>query len=276
MAFYLVVFGLVIYWLPGFIGSEGDLLAAQILLLFLVLLPLLNAPLDWLSMGVTRGLLYEILHGRHSGWRGVFWSVMDLLIAMVFLLLMAGVLTVAIILANWLSFLGGGHAVFDLQLAFSGLRNNPAGTEHWWLYAMLLTTLLPTLLHFVIAAVAFVLMVPRHVLNDWAGKLEALSPTVPAIVTDPPRGGPRTGPDSQSAAAGDGSKKSTKSHTDATLAACFYLTCAPVLGLLMPVAFLGGLFWLILNGGHGVVGTWLLNTMAILAAAVDPFLVSAK
>lgn len=128
--------------------SSSILTSLQIIILFLLILPLTNAPLDWLSLGVTRGLLYAIAHEKHSAPKALWWALLDFGIALIFLALTAVVLTVSVSFANWLSIAGGGETVFSLAQVFCDMSNgNALNQDHWWIYAMLLTTLIPTFLH---------------------------------------------------------------------------------------------------------------------------------
>lgn len=152
----------------------------SIVYLFWLVFPILNVPLDWLSLGVTRGLLQSICSGKHDGTRGFLWALLDLVIAFVLLLLMATVLLTAIDFANDLRLTAGKDMVLNLVDLLKGMENNPANPDFYWIYFMLFSTLLPTLVHFALAGASVVLWFPakiRHELvkkwhNDADKKLE--------------------------------------------------------------------------------------------------------
>lgn len=136
--------------------------------LFLFLLPLVNAPLDWLSLGVTRGLLQSVRTGHHGGKLAVAWGLLDLLVALVFLFIISAVMVLMI------SFMGvvAGESLMDLPALFAALRNNPKDASHWWVYFMLLSTLVPTLFHFVLAGGAITFWLPQRLRQQLVSSLE--------------------------------------------------------------------------------------------------------
>jgi len=138
---------------------------------FLVLLPLVNAALDWLSLGFTYGLLHAI--GRRSGaWWPCSSPAYCILLALVFLFLIASLTTLLLSLLNLATVAcGGGQPLLDLQLLFDGLARESGALEFAWIHFMMLPTLIPTLLHFSVAGFAAVLILPqgwrRWILQDW-------------------------------------------------------------------------------------------------------------
>lgn len=128
------------------------------LLLFWLVLPLVNAPLDWLSLGVTRGLLQTARAGHHGGWSALGFGLLDLVFALVFLFLIAAVLVVATAWGNVVA----GKTLVDLGVIFAGLRADPWSVNHWWVYFMMLSTLVPTLVHFALAGGAATLWLPQR------------------------------------------------------------------------------------------------------------------
>jgi len=134
------------------------------LLLFLALLPLANAPLDWASLGLTRWLLRL---GRVKG--TAFWeaamSVVDVFGALVIMVVLAGVTAAVVSLANTV----GPGPVLPLGPLFEGLRNNPADAPNLWIYLMLFSTLLPTAVHLTAALAALVVALIKLVVDAVRG-----------------------------------------------------------------------------------------------------------
>ncbi len=200
----------------------------MLLILLWLLLPLVNAPLDWLSLGFTRGLLQAVRTGNHSGWRTLLWAAADLLLAFIFLFLITAVLVGVTALGNAVA----GKTLVDLGCILSNLRNDMSDPNHWWIYFMLLSTLVPTLFHFALAGGAVTLWLPRK----WRIRLA------------------------------DG----LENDIHKTFGAWLYLTLTPVIGFfLMPLALLASLWWLLTANG-GALGKLLLNWAIALAQWADP------
>ena len=105
-------------------------------ILFLGLLPLMNALADFGSTGLTRFCLRRGVDG--SPWR---WGLVDLAGgAIIFVLLVLAMMAVAAAV-HW----PDGTPLLDLAALFVDIRQDPGA--YWWLYLTFLSTLLPTLLH---------------------------------------------------------------------------------------------------------------------------------
>lgn len=150
------------------VPSVGDPeeLGAETLLVFVVLMPLANAPLGWLSLGVTRGLLHAIRDRTHRSGVAIFWAIVDVVLALNFLALVSAATVGAIALANRMAVDGGGVAIVDLDALLTGIRETPGDPTYYWIYLMLLTTVVPTVLHAFVAALALV---------NWAGQAPVLA-----------------------------------------------------------------------------------------------------
>jgi hypothetical protein len=76
--------------------------------------------------------------------------------------------------ANRLAVEGGGAAVVNLDALLTGIGDNPGNPVYYWIYLMLLTTLVPTALHAFVAALAFVNWVGQApVLEQWRARAAA-------------------------------------------------------------------------------------------------------
>jgi hypothetical protein len=194
-----------------------------ILILFWLLLPLVNAPIDWLSLGVTRGLLQAVRIGRHSSRMALGFALADLVLALAFLFLITAVLVGVTALGNSVS----GKTLVDIGGILQDVRCEPSKVDHWWIYFMLLSTLVPTLIHFALAGGAATLWIPRLVRLWLADGLER--------------------------------------DQHKTFLAWLYLTFMPVLGfVVVPGALLYFLWWLVTT--HDAwLGTYLLDWADMLA-----------
>jgi hypothetical protein len=55
---------------------------------------------------------------------------------------------------------GGGLSVLGLEPLFDGIAANPTAPEHWWLYTLLLSTMIPSLINLVIGGTSLVRGLP--------------------------------------------------------------------------------------------------------------------
>ncbi len=233
-SWFWLIYLVLVLWL-GFWAIQKPYSGETGFYLFWIIFPLINVPLDWLSLGVSRGLLQSIRSGQHSGMKGVIWVLADLVIALILLLLMAVILIIAIDFANDLRFAAGEDfvsnmmnylpgrlrldadvdLVLDLEVLLQGMENNPANPDYYWIYFMLFSTLLPTLVHFSLAGASVVLWFPAKIRHQLV--------------------------------------KNWDNDADKKLEIWFYVSIMPVLGFVIaPTVLLYGLWQLISNFGFGI------------------------
>jgi len=122
-----------------------------VLALFFVLLPLLNAQFDFLSVAATR---YCLRQGTRNWWSQLIWGTADLAIGITCFL---GLCLMSIAAVHGLNHLSPHDLLlFDLNAVFA----DPPG--HVWLFATFLTTLLPTFLHLVLVVASVLVAWPRR------------------------------------------------------------------------------------------------------------------
>ena len=142
----------------------GEINSSVLILIFSwLLLPLLNSPLDWLSWGFSRFLGRGIQKSR--GWRVLGTHIiLDLGVALILLCAIAALMAMGLEgLNNVLAWRAGEAAPFNFAPTLMDLKINPFG-EHIWITLMLLTTLVPTLLHGLMVLLA---MVTWAVRKNW-------------------------------------------------------------------------------------------------------------
>lgn len=123
------------------------------LLLFLGVLPLLNAIFDFLSYAATLTLMRLGLSAKQP----MLYGACDFIVALVLFLGLGVTLTVVIAGLNQIF-----EGVFvDLGALFGGIYTDPHA--YWWLYAMVFSTALPTTLHGVLTLLAAQALVPLPV-----------------------------------------------------------------------------------------------------------------
>lgn len=129
-------------------------------LLFLGLLTLINAPFDWASLGLTRALLRRGLELK--GWWPLALALIDAVSAALIVALLAIAMVIGVQAFDTLAVYGGGKAILPLDALFAGLRNPETALEpeYWWIYALLLTTLIPSLINLGIGGASVVQMLP--------------------------------------------------------------------------------------------------------------------
>jgi hypothetical protein len=139
-------------------SSEGWGAATGPMLLFLGLLALINAPFDWISLGLTRALLRRGL--ELGGWWPYLLGLVDACLAAVVIAVLALAMVVGVQAFDALAVHGDGKPVLPLEALFNGITTNPAAPEYWWLYALLLSTMIPSLVNLVIGGTSLVRGVP--------------------------------------------------------------------------------------------------------------------
>lgn len=135
------------------------------ILLFLGLLTIINAPFDWVAIGLTRAL---IRRGVEKGrWWPIWYSFIDLLLALVLVFALAAVTLLAVQAFELTTMLGGAsRPVVSVQgilaaLANPSLQRQP---EYWWLYTMLYASLIPSMINIAIGSWSLMRGIPW--LND--------------------------------------------------------------------------------------------------------------
>jgi hypothetical protein len=130
------------------------------LLLFVGFLTLLNAPFDWASLGLTRALLRRGL--ELGGWWPYLLAIADALAAAVVIALLTIVCVLGVQAFDDLAAFSGGEEARILPLGdlFNGIEAHPSAPEFWWVYAMLLSTMIPSLVNLMIGGASLVRGIP--------------------------------------------------------------------------------------------------------------------
>jgi len=128
------------------------------LLLFFGLLTLINAPFDWASLGLTRALLRRGL--ELGGWSPYLLAIADAIFAVIIVVLLIFVMVIAVQAFDHLAEHGGGAPVLVLNRFLAGIAEYPGAPEYWWLYALLLSTMIPSLLNLFIGGTALMRAAP--------------------------------------------------------------------------------------------------------------------
>ena len=149
--------------LPGPLQAQTDIWNWS-LLVIVGALPLINALFDWLSIGLTRWLLTKGL--EQGGWWWLVYAVVDLLCALVFLV---ALLFAIIFYLEWLNVLAARHDViaFDIGGTLAILKSDPRSDAVLWLYVLIFTTYLPSLVNLVLGGLS---MCARYTGDQWLAR----------------------------------------------------------------------------------------------------------
>jgi len=133
-------------------GIGGDVNNAFVILIitFFLLLPLANGFWDWLSWRFSRWLGRDLLarFDRNGlAWTITWHALADFGLALLFLATLAFALAFGVESYNQFGIWRSGDVVYNLRM-FVGEAAESPWTEGFWLTAMLLSTLVPTFLHF--------------------------------------------------------------------------------------------------------------------------------
>ncbi|MBV8096457.1 MAG: hypothetical protein JO110_25095 [Acetobacteraceae bacterium] len=144
----------VCYSAAVWLGASRLWLILGPVLVFLGLFTLLNAPFDWFSLGLTRALLRRGL--ELGGWWPYGLALVDACLAAAIIALLALTMVVGVQAFDALAVHGGGKPALPLDPLFNGIAANPTAPEYWWLYALLLSTMIPSLVNLAIGGTSLV------------------------------------------------------------------------------------------------------------------------
>jgi hypothetical protein len=128
------------------------------LLLFFGLLPPLNTPFDWASLGLTRALLRRGL--ELGGWWPFLLALVDALLAAAIIALLSLTMVIGVQAFDDLAAHGGGGPVLPLGSFFDGIEDHPTASECWWVYALLFSTMIPSVVNLIISGASLMRGVP--------------------------------------------------------------------------------------------------------------------
>jgi hypothetical protein len=127
-------------------------------LLFVSLLTLLNAPFDWASLGLTRALLRRGVELKR--WWPYLLALVDALAAGVIVVLLALTMVIGVQVFDELAVRSGGKPVLPLAPLFGGIKKHPGSPEFWWVYVLLLSTMIPSVINLMLGGTALMRAIP--------------------------------------------------------------------------------------------------------------------
>ena len=129
------------------------------LLLFVGLVTLLNAPFSWFSLGLTRALLWRGL--ERQMWWPYFYALVDAICAVFVIAFLTCVLVMGIQAFDFIASRSGGSQILPLDQVFRGLVADGLAPKYWWLYALFLSTMIPSLVNLAIGGLSLTRGIPR-------------------------------------------------------------------------------------------------------------------
>lgn len=134
---------------------------AKLLLVMLGIVPLLNVPLDWASIGFTRALL------RRGCERGapcpLLLGLLDFAIGLVLLVALAAFMVLALHAADAVIVRVGGTVLINVPQRLYVIITDPRDPGNWWIYLTVFSTLIPSAMNLAIGSFSLVtLSFPQH------------------------------------------------------------------------------------------------------------------
>ncbi len=188
-----IAVGIACLVLPWVFASKSAWHVMGTLILFYGVLTLVNAPVDWLAVGFTRALLRRGL--ALGGWWPFLFALIDVLVACVLIAILAFVMVLAVQTFDDVGALRAGPnaRILPLMPLFHGLETDPNDYEYWWIWFLLFSSMIPSMLNLSVACAAFLRGLPpvnRLILRRLsAGVSNSNRLAVAAVLTAQPIGG---------------------------------------------------------------------------------------
>jgi hypothetical protein len=125
------------------------------------LVPLVNLPLDWASIGFTRALLRR---GCEPDAPSALWlGLLDFAIGVLLLICLATFLVVALHVADSVVLRAGGKQLINVPARLYQLIVTPRAPANWWIYLTVFSTLIPSAMNLMIGIFSLVTVsFPKH------------------------------------------------------------------------------------------------------------------
>lgn len=120
------------------------------MILYMGFLPVLNSVFDWISVGITRALMWRGIQRR--AWWPLYYSLIDAAIAVVLIFLLSACLIISVLVFNCAANCAcvGNDVQLDVAGLLYGIQSHPLDSGFWWAYALVGTTLLPSITNLMI------------------------------------------------------------------------------------------------------------------------------
>jgi hypothetical protein len=95
-----------------------------------------------------------------GGWWPYFLALTDAILAVVVIAALAVTILAAVQTFDYLAVRGGGRPTLPLDSLLKQIAANPTAAEYWWVYSILLSSLIPCFLNLVIGGASLVRGIP--------------------------------------------------------------------------------------------------------------------
>jgi hypothetical protein len=112
-------------------------------------------------LGLTRALLRCGLERQQ--WWPYLYGFIDAAVAVFVIALLAAVMVIGVQSFDFMAMRGGSGAsrILSLQDLFDGIHDHPAESKYWWVYVLLLSTMIPSIINLAIGGLSLTRGVPR-------------------------------------------------------------------------------------------------------------------
>lgn len=146
----------------GLASASGGRASHLALIAAFAVLPLVNLPFDFASLGLTRALLRRGC--EEDAPSPVLLALADLLLALVLLALLAAALVLAAQIMDGIALRFGDQTFLNLPFLLALIEEEPAASANWWVYFVLFSTLLPSALNLFVGCLSLLCWsMPRHI-----------------------------------------------------------------------------------------------------------------
>jgi hypothetical protein len=152
-AYWSLVFGFCYICLIGAVWIGAGPTALSLALMF-ALVPIVNVPLDWASLGLTRALLRRGI--EEDAPSPVLLGLLDFVFGLILLVLLAVALIAALQVADAIIVRFGGEKVANVVALLGNIADHPRDPANYWAYFILFSTLIPSALNAVIGSVSLI------------------------------------------------------------------------------------------------------------------------
>ena len=155
---FLIAMALACLAMAPSLARSADWPASGAIVLFLGLLTVINTPFDWVSLGLTRALLRRGVELQGLWPYGL--ALLDAALALPIVVALAGTMVIGVQAFNLAASVGGSAPALPLGSLFDRIASLPGDPANWWVYALLVSTLIPCVANLLIGSAALTRGVP--------------------------------------------------------------------------------------------------------------------
>jgi hypothetical protein len=158
LSFFVVSMFLCCLWAARFFSTGNYWDEVGPLIVFMGFLTVINAPLDWVSLGLTRALLRWGL--ALGGWWPFVLGCVDAFIATQIVVLLVLAVITGVQTFTVLGKLSGALPILNLDLIVGSIQSDPMAAQNWWIYLMVLSTMIPSLTNLMVGGASLMRGLP--------------------------------------------------------------------------------------------------------------------